>query len=122
MQEVMTAVRERLNVCAVILNNRIYGAERRNQYDFFGERYFFTDLQNPSFAEIARTMGAHGVSVDKAEDIGPAIQAALKVDRPSVVEVHIDPDVMNEPYRRDALKMPLRVTDKYLKVAASGPT
>lgn len=122
MQEVMTAVRERLNVCAVILNNRIYGAERRNQYDFFGERYFFTDLQNPSFAEIARTMGAHGVSVDKAEDIGPAIQAALKVDRPSVVEVHIDPDVMNEPYRRDALKMPLRVTDKYLKVAASSPT
>ncbi len=121
MQEVMTAVRERLNVCAVILNNQVYGAERRNQYDFFGERYFFTDLQNPSFADIARCMGAHAVSVDKAEDIGPAITAALQVDRPSVVEVHIDPGVLNEPYRRDALKMPMRVTDKYRKYAAPGP-
>jgi sulfoacetaldehyde acetyltransferase len=121
MQEVMTAVRERLNVCAVILNNQVYGAERRNQYDFFGERYFFTDLQNPSFADIARHMGAYAVSVDKAEDIGPAITAALKVDRPSVVEVHIDPGVLNEPYRRDALKMPMRVTDKYRKYAAPGP-
>ena len=121
MQEVMTAVRERLNVCAVILNNQVYGAERRNQYDFFGERYFFTDLQNPSFADIARHMGAYAVSVDKAEDIGPAITAALQVDRPSVVEVHIDPGVLNEPYRRDALKMPMRVTDKYRKYAAPGP-
>lgn len=119
MQEVMTAVRERLNVCAVVLNNQVYGAERRNQYDFFGERYFFTDLQNPSFADIARDMGAHAVSVDRAQDVGPAVAAAMKVDRPSVVEIHLDPGVLNEPYRRDALKMPLRVTDKYRKHPAT---
>lgn len=113
LQEVMTAVREKLNVCAVILNNSVYGAERRNQLDFFGERYFFTDLQNPSFADIARSMGAFATSVTRAEEIGPAIAEALQVDRPSVVEIHIDPAVLNEPYRRDALKMPVRVTEKY---------
>ena len=117
MQEVMTAVREKLNVCAVLFNNSVYGAERRNQYDFFGERYFFTDLENPSFAQIAEKMGAFAISVDRAEDIGPAIARAMREDRPSVVEIHVDPAVLNEPYRRDALKPPVRVTDKYKKYA-----
>lgn len=113
LQEVMTAVREKLNVCAVIFNNSVYGAERRNQYDFFGKRYFFTDLENPSFAQIAQDMGAYAVSVDRVEDIASAIQKAMQVDRPSVVEIHVDSGVLNEPYRRDALKHPVRVTEKY---------
>lgn len=117
MQEVMTAVREKLDVCAVLFNNSAYAAERRNQYDFFGERYFFTDLENPSFAAIAEQMGALAISVDRAEDIGPAIARAMQAGRPSVVEIHVDPAVLNEPYRRDALKPPVRVTDKYKQYA-----
>jgi sulfoacetaldehyde acetyltransferase len=113
LQEVMTAVREKLNVCAVIFNNSVYGAERRNQYDFFGERYFFTDLVNPSFADIAKKMGAFGVSVDRAEDIQDAVKSAMLKDQPSVVEIHVNSEVLNEPYRRDALKYPVRVTEKY---------
>jgi sulfoacetaldehyde acetyltransferase len=114
----MTAVREKLHVCAVIFNNQVYGAERRNQYDFFGKRYFFTDLVNPSFADIARDMGAHAVSVTRAEDIGDAVRTCMAMDCPTVVEIHIDPDQLNEPYRRDALKMPNRVTDKYKQFSA----
>jgi len=119
LQEVMTAVREKLNVCAVIFNNQVYGAERRNQYDFFGKRYFFTDLVNPSFADIARDMGAHAVSVTRAQDIAEAVKSCMAMDRPTVIEVHVDPGVLNEPYRRDALKMPLRVTDKYKQFSAA---
>jgi sulfoacetaldehyde acetyltransferase len=119
LQEVMTAVREKLNVCAVIFSNSVYGAERRNQYDFFGERYFFTDLINPSFAQIATDMGALGFTVDRAEDIQDVVRSALAADRPTVVEIHVDSEVLNEPYRRDALKLPVRVTEKYAKYSSA---
>ena len=119
LQEVMTAVREKLNVCAVIFSNSVYGAERRNQYDFFGERYFFTDLINPSFAQIATDMGALGFTVDRAEDIQDVVRSALAADKPTVVEIHVDSEVLNEPYRRDALKLPVRVTEKYAKYSSA---
>ncbi|HSW20182.1 MAG TPA: thiamine pyrophosphate-binding protein, partial [Ramlibacter sp.] len=53
LQEVMTAVTEKLNFVAVLFNNSQYGAEKRNQFDFFSERYYFTNLENPNFADIA---------------------------------------------------------------------
>lgn len=113
LQEVMTAVREKLNLVTVIFNNQVYGAERRNQYDFFGERYFFTDLENPSFAQVAEDMGAQGVRIARAQDIAPAVAAAFSADRPVVIEIDIDPKALNEPYRRDALKFPERTLPKY---------
>lgn len=109
LQEVMTAVREKLNLVTVIFNNQVYGAERRNQFDFFKERYFYTDLENPSFAEIARVMGAKGYSVSDPAQIGSVMREALSQAVPSVIEIHTDPKILNEPYRRDALKMPVRV-------------
>lgn len=113
MQEVMTAVREKLPLITVIFNNTVYGAERRNQYDFFGERYFYTDLENPSFAQIAEDMGARGVRIERHEDIGEAVKTALASDQPSVIEIMTDSKVLNEPYRRDALKLPVRILDAY---------
>jgi sulfoacetaldehyde acetyltransferase len=116
LQEVMTAVREKLNLITVIFNNKVYGAERRNQYDFFKERYFYTDLENPSFAAIAEAMGAKSFSITDSNAIGPAIAEALKLDIPSVIEIHTDPKLLNEPYRRDALKAPMRFSDRYKQV------
>ena len=115
LQEVMTTVREKLNFVTIIFNNKVYGAERRNQYDFFGKRYFYTDLENPSFAQIAGDMGAKSYQIDKAADIGPAVKDAFKQSIPSVIEIMTDPAILNEPYRRDALKFPVRELDKYRK-------
>jgi sulfoacetaldehyde acetyltransferase len=109
-------VREKLNLITVIFNNKVYGAERRNQYDFFKERYFYTDLENPSFAAIAEAMGAKSFSITDFNAIGPAIAEALKLDIPSVIEIHTDPKLLNEPYRRDALKAPMRFSDRYKQV------
>lgn len=113
LQEVMTAAREKLNLVTVIFNNKVYGAERRNQYDFFKERYFYTDLENPSFAEIATKMGAKGFSASSVSEVKVAMQEALRLEIPSVIEVHTDPKLLNEPYRRDALKQPMRFMDRY---------
>lgn len=113
MQEVMTAVTEKINVVAVLLNNSQYGAEKRNQYDFFDERFFWTDLDNPDFATIARDMGATAMRVQTPEQIGPTIKEALQAKGPVVVDVLVDPKVLTEPYRRDALRPPSRVLEKY---------
>jgi sulfoacetaldehyde acetyltransferase len=115
LQEVMTTVREKINFVTIIFNNKVYGAERRNQYDFFGKRYFYTDLENPSFAQIAGDMGAKSYQIDKAADIGSTVIDAFKQSIPSVIEIMTDPSILNEPYRRDALKFPVRELAKYRK-------
>jgi sulfoacetaldehyde acetyltransferase len=112
-QEIMTAVREKIPVVALIMNNSVWGAERRNQYDFFGQRYFFTDLENPDFAEVARAMGAHGVSIREPGEIGPAIKEAIALSVPAVLDIHVDPEILCEPYRRDALLTPNRLHERY---------
>ena len=114
LQEVMTAVSEKLNFVSVIFNNSQYGAEKRNQFDFFKERYFFTNLENPNFADIARDMGAFAKRVTNADEIGPAISDAFSAGRPAVVEIVVDSKALTEPYRRDALKFPMRAMEKYM--------
>ncbi|KAA3625010.1 MAG: hypothetical protein DWQ08_09730 [Proteobacteria bacterium] len=112
LQEVMTAVTEKINVIAILFDNSQYGAEKRNQYDFFDERYFWTDLDNPDFARIARDMGAHAERVENPDEIGPAIQRAIDSGQPAVVNVVTSRD-LSEPYRRDALLKPERVLARY---------
>ena len=48
--EVMTAVRENIPVIAIVANNHEWGAEKKNQVDFYGDRYLGTNLEtNPSW-------------------------------------------------------------------------
>ena len=113
LQEVMTAVTEKINVVAVLLNNGEYGAEKRNQYDFFNERFFWTDLDNPDFAPIATDMGALSMRIEDAAELGPALEKAFAAERPVVIDVAVDPKVLSEPYRRDALQLPERILARY---------
>ncbi len=113
MQEVMTAVQERINVVSIILNNSQYGAEKRNQYDFFNERFCWTDLENPDFAAIAREMGALTMRIERPEDVGPKLTEAFAAERPVVIEMLTDPKTLTEPYRRDALELPVRLLPRY---------
>jgi sulfoacetaldehyde acetyltransferase len=112
LHETLTAVRERIPVVAVVFNNRQWGAEKKNQVDFFGNRFVGTDLENPSFAAIARAMGAEGISVERAGDVGDALRAAVRSERPTVLEIHLDQELA-DPFRRDALKRPRRLLEKY---------
>ncbi len=113
MQEVMTAVSEKVSIVAVLMNNGVYGAERRNQYDFFDERYFWTALENPDFSMIAGEMGAIAKRIKKPEEIAPALDEAFAADRPVVLELMVDGKILSEPYRRDALLKPKRYLPRY---------
>ena len=110
--EVLTAVRERIPVVAVVFNNGQWGAEKKNQADYFDGRFLGTLLDNPDWAEVARTMGADGVTVTREEAIAPALAAALASGRPTVVNLVLT-QALAEPFRRDAFRPPRRLLDKY---------
>ncbi|MGO8608631.1 thiamine pyrophosphate-dependent enzyme, partial [Rhizobium johnstonii] len=48
---------------------------------------FGTELENPSFADIARAIGITGIRVEKGGDVRAAIQTALATDGPALVDV-----------------------------------
>jgi len=116
MMETMTCVRENIPVTAVVFHNRQWGAEKKNQVDFYGRRFVAGELENQSFAGIGRAMGAEGVTVDKLEDVGPALKAA--VDRQmndgvtTIVEIMCTRE-LGDPFRKDALSTPVRHLEKY---------
>ena len=114
--EIMTLVREEIPVIVVVANNHEWGAEKKNQIDFYGDRFLGTNLrQNPDYAEIARNMGAVGIRVEDYNDVGDAINEAMKSGRPAVIDGVIEggAEVLADPFRRDALKLPHRFLDKY---------
>ncbi len=110
--EVMTCVRENIPAVAVVFNNGQWGAEKRNQIDYFSSRFVGTNLTNPNFAEIAKAMGAEGVTVDHVDQLGDALKTAVSSNRPTVLNVMLTRE-LGEPFRRDAFRQPLRLLDKY---------
>jgi pyruvate dehydrogenase (quinone) len=50
-------------------------------------------LPDVDFAAFARSLGLQGINVDKPDDVGPAWEAALSADRPTVLDIRTDPDV-----------------------------
>jgi sulfoacetaldehyde acetyltransferase len=114
--EVMTAVREKIPVIAVVANNFEWGAEKKNQIDYFSDRYIGTNLRdNPNFAKLAEVMGAKGYRVENYREVGDVVQEAVKSDRPCVIEAIIQggKEVLAEPFRRDALQKATRLLPKY---------
>ncbi|HEX6443464.1 MAG TPA: sulfoacetaldehyde acetyltransferase [Streptosporangiales bacterium] len=116
--EVMTAVREDIPVVAVVWNNAQWGAEKKNQVDYYDDRYVGTNLANPNFADVAASMGASGITVEKESELGDAFRTAVESGRPTVMNVVVDSAELGDPFRRDALKQPVRLLDKYRHLAA----
>ncbi|HBP28298.1 MAG TPA: sulfoacetaldehyde acetyltransferase [Advenella kashmirensis] len=116
MVEIMTCVRHDIPVTAVVFHNRQWGAEKKNQVDFYNRRFVAGELDNQSFAEIAQAMGATGFVVDKLEDVGPTLKKAVDMQmnegKTCVIEIMCTRE-LGDPFRRDALSKPVRFLDKY---------
>jgi sulfoacetaldehyde acetyltransferase len=114
--EVMTAVRENIPVIAVVANNCEWGAEKKNQIDYYDNRFVGSNLtDNPDFAKLAHDMGARGYKVTDYRDVKDVVQDAVASKMPCVINAVIQGGeaVLAEPFRRDALKKPIRYLDKY---------
>ena len=94
-QELSTAVGNRLPIKIALLNNGYLGMVRQWQELFFGRRYSHTRLAeaNPDFVKVAEGYGAVGIPVEKPEQVRPAIQKAMEVaDRPVLLDFRIAPE------------------------------
>ena len=116
MVETMTCIRHNIPVTAVVFHNKQWGAEKKNQVDFYGKRFVAGELENQDFASIARAMGAEGVNVSRLEEVGPALEKAIDAQMNAGVTTIIEilcTKELGDPFRRDALSIPVRHLDKY---------
>ncbi|MDO9582674.1 MAG: sulfoacetaldehyde acetyltransferase [Desulfomicrobium sp.] len=111
--EVPTAVQYNLPVIATVYNNGAWCAEKKNQIDFYNNRFVGADIWSKSYAKIAEAMGADGYTVNTQKDLAEALDAAQKNRRPAVIEIMTDGTRLAPPFRRDALALPTRHLPKY---------
>lgn len=116
MVEILTAVRHDIPVTAVVFHNRQWGAEKKNQVDFYNRRFVAAELENESWSDMARAMGAEAIVVDRLEDVGPALKKATDMQmnegKTCVIEIMCTRE-LGDPFRRDALAKPVRFLEKY---------
>jgi len=115
--ETLTCLREGIPTTSVVFNNRQWGAEKKNQVLWFGDRYIGVQLSHPDggFAQIAKSMGAEGIQVSSLDEVGPALRAACdaqKDGKTTVVEVMTTRE-LGDPFRRDAMRLPQRHLARY---------
>ena len=88
-QELATAVRHRLRLLIIVVNNGSYGTIRMHQERAYPNRVSGTDLVNPDFAALARAYGAWGETVELTEDFAPALDRALAHSGPALIELRL---------------------------------
>jgi acetolactate synthase-1/2/3 large subunit len=86
-----TAVQEKLNVVALVLNNNSYATIKRMQIDQ-RNRSIGVDLVNPDFIKLAEAYGALGFRVQSPDHLYEALLTAFAQDLPSVIEIPLEVD------------------------------
>ncbi len=83
-QELATAVANKLPVKIAILNNYNLGMVRQWQELFYKKRYSYTLIKEgcPDFVKVAQAYGATGMDVTKKDEVRKAIDEALKIKGP----------------------------------------
>lgn len=88
-QEINTAVRWKIPLVSIVLNNSCHGAEKAQQKRLYNERYVGVDLENPRFDKLAEVYGAKGYYIEKPGDIAEAVSDALQSGMPCVIEIPV---------------------------------
>jgi len=101
--ELSTAVEYGINTITIVMNNKSWGAEKAYQKDFYGKRYLGADISSPPFDKVAELYGAKGFKVKKISEINQAVREALKINKPVVIDVDVDPKALYS-FRRDSFK------------------
>jgi len=101
--ELSTAVEYGINTITIVMNNKSWGAEKAYQKDFYGKRYLGADISSPPFDKVAELYGAKGFKVKKVSEINQAVREALKINKPVVIDVDVDPKALYS-FRRDSFK------------------
>ena len=93
MVEFTTAVKYRMNITHIVLNNNQLGKISKEQRAAEWE-VWQTALHNPNFAAYAKLCGGFGARVTGAAQLDAAVEKALAHNGPALVEVMSDPDLV----------------------------
>lgn len=94
-QEIATAVQHGGKPIILLFNNGSYGTIRMHQEREHPERVVGTDLVNPDFTGMARSLGLHAETVTQTEDFRAALERAIAANRPALIELKTDPELIS---------------------------
>ncbi len=89
-QEMATAVHYNIPVIVAILNNGYLGMVRQWQEMFYEGRYSHTTITGPDFVKLAEAYGALGLRVKEPGQVRPAIEQAIKANRPVIIDFVVE--------------------------------
>lgn len=93
MNELATASRYNIPIIQVVINNHVLGMVRQWQTLFYGKRYSQTVLNDRvDFCKVAEGLGCEAIRVTTREEVGPAIEKAIALKKPVVIECMIPED------------------------------
>ena len=88
-QELETAVRLETPFVVLVFNDRSYGLIRWKQMQQF-KQPAFVDFNNPDFVKYAESFGANGIRIESAEELLPALRAALSSNQLTIIDCPVD--------------------------------
>ena len=105
MSEFETALRCGIPVVVVVLNNACLASEYQTQKRHQRTIKAVLDFRDVDFAAVARSFGAFGVRVTKAEELDGAITAALAHGGPALVDVVVGKEAQSPSANRDKTRL-----------------
>lgn len=93
LNELATAVSQKLPLIIVVLNNGVLGMVRQWQAAFYNRHFSETTLERKTdFAALARAFGACGYTVETLDELNMAMKMAVKNGGPVLIDCAIDMD------------------------------
>ncbi len=93
MNELATASRYNIPIIQIVINNHVLGMVRQWQTLFYEKRYSQTILQDKvDFCKVAEGLGCAAIRVTKKEEVAPAIEKALALKAPVLLDCIIPED------------------------------
>lgn len=83
-----TAVRHHLSVVCIMGNDSAWGIDRQIQLGVYGKPVA-TDLLPTRYDQVARGLGCHGEIVENPDELQPAIERCLKLERPALINIQV---------------------------------
>ncbi len=98
LQELATAVHHKINVTVIVFNNNAYGNVLRDQTHAYQGRLIGSELTNPDFVKLGESFGIRSFRADTPERLRKALEAALALDAPTLIEVPIRTGSESSPW------------------------
>jgi acetolactate synthase-1/2/3 large subunit len=104
--EIDTAVRHGAKAVFIVANNGAWNIERYDQIENYNGRVVGTELRRSNYADLARSLGAHGERVERAEDLEAALRRAL-ANAPALIDVLVTRDAVSSDGAKGLGNVPL---------------